>query len=340
MKIALVTGAAGFSARFLIEELRKEGWFVYMTDIKYPRGFEIDPFNFMLCDLRDPNDIKDLFNKFKSIDIVFHVASVFDYSAPWDLLYEVNILGTETLCREAKAHSVEKMVLWSSCAVYGQVDKKEYNLPVTEDQKLSPKCDGLYDKSKRIQEKIALSSGLPITIIRPAPIYGAGSWYGFYTLLNYIRIGILYEVPRNMIKRHIPLIHVKDLARAAIYLSEKEKYIGEVFNIVDDNTLNMLDTVKYCANLTGGKIRVIIPMYLKPFKPFFKLIGKISTKIAKKKGTRPKLETDAMSYMFGDYYFSNKKLKKTGFKFEYPDRRFGLMEVVDWYNNNGWKNKE
>jgi len=42
-------------------------------------------------------------------------------------------------------------------------------------------------------------------------------------------------------------------------------------------------------------------------------------------------------YMFGNYWFSNKKLKNTGFKLKYPDRRYGLIETIDWYKKKGWK---
>ena len=101
MKVCLVTGAAGFSAKYLIDELKndKEDWFIYMTDIKYPEKMdtELDPFSFHLCDITKPEEVKEMFVKLVGVDVVFHVASIIDYSASAESLYKVNIEGTQNL---------------------------------------------------------------------------------------------------------------------------------------------------------------------------------------------------------------------------------------------------
>ena len=341
---ALVTGACGFSASYLIEELLKKNYRVFATDIKITDEFYkrfYDRVWFKVADLSQYADLANLFEWIKSLNgedlIIFHTASVFNYSADWDLLYKVNVIGTENLLSMAEDYNAKKFILWSSLAVYGEVNKKTYNLPVTEDQILNDKEGGLYDQSKRLQEDvIIIKSTIPSIIMRVAPIYGEGSKYGFYTLMKYVKQHSVAGVPRNIRKRMLPMIHAEDVARVAIYLSDS-KYNNKTYNICDDNSLNMLDTLKWVSFLTDAHMKVVAPMYLKLLKPLLMFFGKLSAWRYKKKGMQPKLETDAMIYMFGNYWFSNEKLKSTGFNFKYPDRRIGLVKTVDWYNENGWK---
>ena len=51
----------------------------------------------------------------------------------------------------------------------------------------------------------------------------------------------------------------------------------------------------------------------------------------------PKLESDLLLYLLGNFYFDNSKIKQTGFEFTYSDRRLGLLETIKWYEKNGWE---
>jgi hypothetical protein len=41
----------------------------------------------------------------------------------------------------------------------------------------------------------------------------------------------------------------------------------------------------------------------------------------------------------GNFLFDNSKIKGTGFKFDYLDRKIGLVETINYYNKNGWYKK-
>jgi hypothetical protein len=89
----------------------------------------------------------------------------------------------------------------------------------------------------------------------------------------------------------------------------------------------------------------MMPIYpLKVLLPFLKLFGRWSSfearHLRKKingKSPIPKLETDTILYIFGNFWFSNQKLKDTDFSFVYADRRNGLLETIKWYEKNGWE---
>ncbi|MGQ4875111.1 MAG: NAD-dependent epimerase/dehydratase family protein [Promethearchaeia archaeon] len=347
-KRALVTGACGFSAGYVIDLLLKEGWSVKATDLKTANRTSLEKFGdkieFIPGDLTKKDTLKDAV---KDVDIVFHPAAIFSYSAPMELLRKVNVEGTKNLIEVSMNAGVKKMILWSSVALYGTADPKWYKIPITEDQELNPKCEGKYDLSKREQETAAMEyykeNGFSITAIRPAPIYGPGSYYGIYTLFKYVQQASLPACPRNMHKKSIPLVHAEDIAGAALYLSDEKKYNGEAYNVVDDNVLDMVQTLKFIAFHTQQRMKILLPMPIKLFKPFLKLIGKWSfweaqhlRKKVNGKPPIPKLESDTIIYMFGNFHFSNQKIKDAGYQFKYPDRRIGLLETLIWYDNNGW----
>ncbi len=160
--------------------------------------------------------------------------------------------------------NVKKIVLWSSSSVYREADPKFYEILIKEDVKLNPKCEGRYDISKREQETAALKyykeNGFPLSVMRPSPIYGLGSYYGIYALFKSIHQHILSECPQNFHKRSIPLVHVKDIAGSAEFLSDEKKFNGEIYNISDDNDLDLIQTCKFIANNTDSKLKVIVPI--------------------------------------------------------------------------------
>jgi len=350
-KIALVTGSCGFSAPWVIRLLLKEGWHVRATDLATASREGLKEFKnrieFIPADLTKPDTLKPLFT---DTDLVFHTAAMFSYSAPLEILRKVNVGGTKHLLDLCLRTNVKKMVIWSSVAMYGEANPRFYTMPITEDQPLNPKTGGRYDTSKREQEAAAQKyweeNKFPITFLRPAPIYGPGSYYGIYTLFKYIKYEMLPTAPRNLHnKASVPLAHALDVARAALHVMDPKKYNGQVYNVVDDNNLDMIDTFKYIATLTDSKFEVMIPIYpLKLLLPFLKLLGRWSSfearHLRKKingKPPVPKLETDTILYMFGNFWFSNQKLKDTDFEFAHPDRRYGLLETIKWYEENGWE---
>ena len=87
-----------------------------------------------------------------------------------------------------------------------------------------------YSVSKWEQEQFLWKeyreNNLPLTIIRPAPIYGPGSAYGHGGIILSINRGVLPAIPKRAKNAINCSVHVDDLALFAIHISNK-KYIGE-----------------------------------------------------------------------------------------------------------------
>jgi nucleoside-diphosphate-sugar epimerase len=348
-KIALVTGACGFSAGHTIDLLLKEGWKVKGTDLDRSNRKSLDRFgdqiDFVAGDITDPNSLKNII---KDVDVVFHTAAIFDFSAPLEVLRAVNVQGTKNVIELSMKAGVQKVILWSSVMAYGFPDPKYYKIPITEDQPLNPTCKGYYDLSKREQEQAAINyykeNNFPISVMRCGALYGPRTYYGVYTFFKYIKQGSLMSAPGNLHKVSMPLVHAEDISLAAIFLSDAKKFNGETYNITDDNDIDLIQTCKFIAANTNSTFGVTIPLPMKVLKPLFNLMAKISVWSSKRKKKKvngkspiPKMERDLVNYLYGDFNYSNGKIKNEGFLFKYGDRRLGLIETLKWYDEHGWK---
>lgn len=325
-KLFLVTGACGFVGSHMVDFLLSKGHTVRATDLKAKShvanrlGTE-----FIKADLTRKETLKSLF---ENVDYVFHIAAIFDYWAPWEILYKVNVEGTKNLCETALDFDIKSMVIWSSGAVYG-VPKQ---VPVKETDKTAPV--NKYEKSKALQEKVALKfyeeNGLPIVILRPASIYGPRSKYGTAILLFLLAKGWLRAILGDG-KSRPALVHVRDVVGAAYFLHDKREAIGEIFNIADDSKYTVEELLLAAAKTLNVKIyRIHIPMWI------LNLLASLSECYAKITGKRPLIERDAIRYLTYDSLMDNSKIKSLGYKLVYPDALIGLKETIDWYKRAGW----
>lgn len=327
---ALVTGACGFVGSCVADYLLKKGYRVLATDHPQARRNALpEGIEFIPADLTLPQSLEAL--RGAEFQKVFHAAAVFDYSASWQKLHQVNCQGTRNLLEflAPRKNSLKSIVLWSSGSVYGRSFRKE---PLKETEKPDP--INLYEKSKLLQEQIAFefyrSEGLPVTVVRPSAIYGPGSRYGLAVPLFLIRWGILRFIPGHG-QAVGGFVHVEDVASAAEFLSSKPEVIGEIFNLTDDSTLTMEEAFLYAASLMKVRFwRVHLPLF--PIR----LLSWADQNACRILRRRPTLEGDLLDYLSRDFWMDNSKLKALGYRFKYKDFRSGLPGTIAWYREKGW----
>jgi len=322
----LITGACGFVGSHMVELLASRGCSVVATDIRAdPIVTEIPNVEFHISDLTRKKTLEPLFD---GIERVFHVAALFDYRAPWEQLYQVNVAGTKHLCEAALNDDLESMVVWSSGSVYGMPDE----IPAKETTTLKPINN--YEKSKVEQEKAAFEffkqNGLPVTILRPASIYGPRSKQGTAVLIFMLSKGEFPAIPGDGRSRPAT-VHVRDVVGAAEYLSGKQTAIGESFNIGDDSKYSIEDLLLAAAEMLGVRIRKLhVPIWA------LNLYASWSEWQAKRKGRRTEVERESIRYLVYDSLLDNSKIKATGYRLLYPDPVLGLKETIAWYKSEGW----
>lgn len=340
MALALVTGACGFSGSHMVEVLRARGHEVLATDIPGSDSSFVKSLGaeFLPSDVTKKETLAPLFGR--GPELLFHPASLFDYFAPWEPLYKVNVVGMRNLCEAAADSGLKSFLHWSTLGVYGETGLER---PADESTPFDP--PNLYSKSKVEQESVAQEfvqlAGLPLTIIRPAPMFGPRNRYGMYHIYRLLaKTGTAY-IP-SIYPRHkrlrMPMLHVRDACGAALFLSEKGAAKGEAYNVVNTMDFTVDEFMAFVAIALG--IRSFrVPIGWLVYAQVAKLMEYGARKFeeaARLKRTRPKFDLPMAEYITHEYWFSNEKIKRAGYKFVYDDWRRATWETIGWYREQGW----
>ena len=321
---ALITGATGFIGSHLAESLYKKGYEVSCivrktSNLKWIEGFDI---KLIEGDCSDKNSLGDCM---KDFDYIFHLAGITKTNYKEDF-YSINAKGTENIIGAVEKYNpnVKRFVYLSSLAAFGPRVKS--NLP-NERCKPNPVSD--YGKSKLGGENAVLqySDTLPISILRPAAVYGPRD-KDFFLLFKFIKNGVLpYQGNGN-----ISLIYIDDLIDAIIYTAEKEKTVGKTYFISDGMVYSNDEVINVIASALNTKVlRIKLP------KPFLTIIGFFGEKISKITGKNTIINRDKIKeFMFTDWVCDITKAKndlcfkpKIGIK-------EGIKWTADWYRIHKW----
>ena len=173
MRIA-ITGSSGQIASKLIPLIAEldECEVIWGIDLKPPEA-RFDKFHFLKKDVRDPL-LKDFFKKNK-IKTVFHLAFVLNPIHNTELMYEINIKGTENVLKCALEAGVEQVLITSSASAYGALPDNP--VPLKEDHPLRAEPAFPYAYHKRLidlfcQEFAEKHPEIKITIFRPVIVIG------------------------------------------------------------------------------------------------------------------------------------------------------------------------
>jgi len=360
---ALVTGACGFVGSHLVEHLADRGWDVVATDLEESErdryyadeaageGAETPEHRyndesldgagveFVPADVTERKTLEPLFER--HYDVVFHTASLFDYFADWETLRSVNVDGGRNVGELAAAGDVDHFVHWSTLGVCGGSDA-ERDRPIREDAPYDP--HNRYERSKVEQEQALVElherAGLPLTVLRPAPVYGPRHGYGVYHLLYlYRKVGTAFVFPIYPRRRQLrfPCVHVDDLVGAALFThARRDHTLGEVYHVTGDPIRQdeLVEFVAEALNLPKRRIPLPWPLYRAVAGWLVPVAGLLERR-ARARDLVAKIPASMVQYLTSDFWFSNEKIKRAGFEFAYEDPRRGLWEYVTWCKGRG-----
>jgi NAD dependent epimerase/dehydratase len=179
-EVVLVTGAGGFIASHLIENLVQSGKnvraFVRYNSRNDPgllRLLPQDLFNkveIIPGDLRDLSAVKQAMH---GVATVYHLGALiaipYSYIHPHEVV-ETNVIGTLNVLQSARETSIDRLVHTSTSEVYGTA----LRVPIDEGHPLQGQSP--YSASKigadKLAESFQLSYNLPVVTIRPFNTYG------------------------------------------------------------------------------------------------------------------------------------------------------------------------
>jgi len=246
----LITGGAGFIGSHIVRGLLAQGADVRVLDNfssgkrENLHGLEVEVLE---GDLRDASTIAQAV---RGVNIIFHEAAF--VSVPESMekpqeCFDVNITGTSILFDAARKAGVQRVVIASSAAVYGDSTA----MPLIEDtplKQLSP-----YAVSKRVDEMYAElftnQFGLEVAALRYFNVYGPrqrpDSMYAAAVPIFIRRM--LDNKPITVFGdggQTRDLINVRDVVQANLLASQHPAAPGQIFNVctgVETRLLDLLD---------------------------------------------------------------------------------------------------
>lgn len=248
---ALVTGAAGFTGKYLVDELSSAGYDIFGT------GHTSDPENRSLIrlDLCDRTAVKHLVQDVKP-DVVVHLAGIsFVAEGNTSRIYETNFLGSFHLLEALESinsHALRSVLLCSTANVYGNNPKE------TLDEDVIPEPINEYAVSKYAMEKMAKlwMNRLPIFIVRPFNYTGVGQSQKFLIpkIINHFKEKkTAIELGNLDVWREFG--DVRSVVRAYRQLVDLSP-VGHTFNICTGLSYSLREVITMCEELTGHKITV------------------------------------------------------------------------------------
>ena len=314
-----VTGASGFVGMEMVKRLVENNHEVLAADLEGTDGgrFKKMGVEFVPVDVTRKSTLE---RAMKDVDIVMHIAAVFDISAPWEVVKSVNVQGTRNVAEAAASGGVDRLVYFSSADVYG--DPSE--LPATETCKIRPNHD--YGESKfqgeREALRVAREADFSVTILRPAAQYGPGGTYGMMMLFQLLSRGLLPGIPGDG-RTMIHLVHIADLVGAAEFLALRKDAAGKVYNLADDTPMPLREMLEIAAEALEVRLpRAPLPrVALEAAVPLAEAVAGLTK-------TKPILKADLLSLLLSNHIFDNTRMKKIGYKLRYPDVREGLRDTL------------
>ena len=218
----LVTGGTGFLGSYILRALLSKGY-NHIRAIRRPSSrmglvADIqDRINWIEADLFDFDLLADAMT---DVDVVIHSAAIISFvPGQFNAMYKVNVEGTAHMVNAALEKNVKQFLHVSSVAALGRSLDKQF---INEESEFEhTKLDTGYGLTKHLAEMEvwrAGSEGLPVTMINPSMIMGAGYWdTGTAKLVD--------TVFRNL--KYYPLgqtgfVDVRDVADMSILMLEQQ----------------------------------------------------------------------------------------------------------------------
>lgn len=324
----VVTGATGFTGKHLVRSLCSTGATVraIVRESSDISGIQDLPIEFIRADVFDEAAINQTCI---GAHYVFHVAAAFrEAKINDDVYWNVHVQSTQHLARAALAQPNFKRFLHvSTMGVHGHIEEP----PATEEYRFAP---GDQYQATKVEAELwirdfAKSEGLPLTVVRPAAIYGPGD----RRLLKVFKMAKMKVVPMLGVgcKGLYHLIHVTDLVNFMILASTHEKTLSEVYICGAQDCTSIQQMIRVIAERLNTN-----PVFLRlPVTPFF-IAGDLCEWICKPLGIEPPIYRRRVAFFTKDRAFDTSKLRNhTGFEYSYTNQT-GLTDLTDWYKREGW----
>lgn len=251
----LVTGAGGFIGRHLVASQAKLGRTVVALDLDLSAlaGLDMgDAVQLVEGDITD-GDLRG--RALEGVDTVFHLAAAhLSIRAPASVYTDVNVEALRGLVSRSREEGVRRFVHCSTVGVYGALE----SLPADESTECRPEY--AYEKTKLEGERVLLEAhrrwGFPVTVLRPAWVYGPGC-PRTEKLFRSIRRGRFLVAGDGGSFRHS--VYIRDMTRAFELATQADGAVGRVVIVADDEAVTVRTLVDEVAGIVGARAPRSVP---------------------------------------------------------------------------------
>lgn len=249
MPRVLVTGGTGFIGRRVVARFLSEGWEV--ASFALPRA-PVPPdwqgrVEAIGGDITQQDEVRAAC---RGAALAIHLAALVGQAGDYDRQWQVIAEGTRHLCT-AMAEQGGRAVVISSIAIYG--DRIQHQI-CREDDGFGA-WQGAYGRAKQGQETIALEiaarTGMPLTLLRPANVYGfgAGGAWGDNLVALFRETGgaVFGDAAAN----NAGLVQVDNVADAIWLAGTCPEAIGRTYNLCDEEPVSWARFFDDIAALAG-----------------------------------------------------------------------------------------
>ncbi len=325
MKV-LVTGAAGFIGRHLVDRLLKEGCEVRAFVLPgSASGWAADAgAQTVEGDIRDYDAVR---SAAAGVQLIYHLAAL---TKPDSLrsssLHEVNVGGTRNIARAALEDRVGRLVYVSSVAVYGRRISRH---GINEE---SPKrSDSPYSKSKLQAEQLLLScqetDGLPVVIARTGNVFGPGvlDWRELFQLIAAGRFRCIGKGQGLM-----QVTSVEDLTQGLWLCGTRAGVEGNAYILTGGQAIRLCEWIELIRAETGSSIRT-------PALPVAPLqVYNLLNSVVYAAFGRELPRADRLNLFLGDRSFDISRAA-TDLEYQPEDSaRDVVRQTVRWYRSQGY----
>lgn len=195
-------------------------------------------------------------------DAVLHLAGMMGLWRPLQDYYEVNVSGTENVCRAALNEGVERLVHISSWTVYGmdlgEACEEDFPFRPFQEPYALTKAGG-----DEVVQRLIGEEGLNGVIIRPGTFFGPEDRLHFGRIAD--RLASRKAVVVGNGDNALPFVYVTDVVQGLLLGLDHPAAIGQAFNITNDRPLTQDEFMK----LTASEIGAPIPRVHVPYRPLY-----------------------------------------------------------------------
>ena len=320
-----ITGGSGFIGRYIIEMLLENGIArnIKNIDLEIPK-FKAE-IEFIHGDIRDKEQVDHFC---KDLNCIIHLAAAHrDFGISDEEYFDINEKGTKKLIGTMEKYQVDKLIFYSSVAVYGT-----QNCPA--DEKTLPEPDNPYGASKLAAERLIIkwvNSKVQhkAFIIRPSVVIGPRNEANMFFLIDQIFKGrYLFNFGNG--KNIKSMANVKNLVEFTLHLLQKGFTTDlnyQIFNYVDYPQLTSRESINIIHDEIGKRIpHLIIPL------PIAVAIGKIFDLAIFLSGKNLPISSARIKKIAAKTHFEAHNLTV----YQQTQKRnveSGIREMVRWYLN-------